>query len=154
MDSLPSGFLLLDSSVYIRAIRSRHFPPIFEQPTAVLRSILTVVVAAELYAGARSREDKKDLDTVCRRCRELGMLSCPPPEIWLLAGVLLERYARSYGSVRYADHFRDILIALEASRHGATLVTVNVRDFARWQRLLRASGYKLKIFDLAEVLDQ
>ncbi len=145
MNPLPSGLLLFDSSVYIRYIRSGWYPWLFETENLVLRTMLTVVVAAELYAGARSREDKKELDIVWRRHQYLGMLSCPPPETWLLAGVLLERYARLYGGLRYADHFRDILIALEASRHRATLVTENATDFLRWRRLLKRSGVNLEV---------
>jgi predicted nucleic acid-binding protein len=151
MNSLPSGPLLFDTCAYIRNIRFGCYPWLSNDEGLFLRTILTVVVAAELYAGARSSEDKKDLDTVCRRQQTLGMLSCPPSDTWFLAGVLLQRYARVYGDVRYADHFRDVLIALEAGRHDATLLTENARDFLRWGRLLRSAGRTLKVFDLRKL---
>jgi predicted nucleic acid-binding protein len=44
--------------------------------------------------------------------------------------------------------FRDILIALEAAKNAATLVTENARDFLRWQKLLRPTGRDLRLFDL------
>jgi hypothetical protein len=46
------------------------------------------------------------------------------------------------------DHLRDILIALEAAKNGATLVTENARDFLRWQKLLRSTGRDLRLCDL------
>jgi predicted nucleic acid-binding protein len=49
--------------------------------------------------------------------------------------------------MEFLRHFRDLLIALEAVRAGATAVTENVRDFARWQSLLLRAGRTLKLFD-------
>jgi len=46
-----------------------------------------------------------------------------------------------------ADHFRDGLIALEAAKQRATLVTENARDFSRWKMLLRATGRALVVLD-------
>jgi predicted nucleic acid-binding protein len=148
MNSPPSGLLLFDTCAYIRNIRFGSYAWLTDDDALFLRTVLTVVVAAELYAGARSSEDKKDLDTVCRRHQMLGMLSCPPSDTWVLAGVLLQRYARLHGDIRYADHFRDALIALEACRHDATVLTENARDFLRWGRLLRSAGKTLKVFEL------
>jgi hypothetical protein len=41
----------------------------------------------------------------------------------------------------------DLLIALEAAQAGATLVTENARDFARWKSLLASTGKTLKLFE-------
>jgi predicted nucleic acid-binding protein len=46
----------------------------------------------------------------------------------------------------FVRHFRDLLIALEAVRAGATLVTENARDFARWRSLLASTRKTLKLF--------
>jgi hypothetical protein len=43
--------------------------------------------------------------------------------------------------------FRDLLIATEAVSVGATLVTENARDFARWRLLLASAGRTLKVFN-------
>jgi hypothetical protein len=93
-------------------------------------------------------EDKHALDGLCGAHRALGNLSCPGEDLWLQAGTLLCRYARLHGELRPADHFRDVLIALEAVRSGATLMTENARDFQRWEALLRAAGHRLRVFDL------
>ncbi len=45
----------------------------------------------------------------------------------------------------------DLLIALEAAQAGATLVTENARDFARWKSLLASTRKTLKLFDPSRV---
>jgi predicted nucleic acid-binding protein len=47
----------------------------------------------------------------------------------------------------FASHFRDLLIASEAMRTEATLVTENSRDFARWKSLLASARRTLKLFN-------
>ena len=147
MKFLPAGKLLLDTSVYIRYAREGALGWIADDRAAIKRTVLTVVVAAELYAGVRHPEAKRHLDALCRGHRTLGTLSCPEPEVWVEAGRMLGRYARLYGSVRMADHCRDGLIALEAAKQRATLVTENARDFSRWKMLLRAKGRALVVLD-------
>lgn len=151
MISLPRGRLLFDTSAYIRYARESAFPWLSENQEVIRRSVLTVVVAAELYAGAKGADDQGRLDSLCQWHRALGTLSFPNADSWLQAGRLLERYARLYGTVRMVDHFRDILIALEAVKHGATLVTENARDFLRWRKLLRPSGRNLAVFNLQKL---
>ncbi len=148
MKALPGGKLLFDTSAYIRYLRDGAFLWISEDRNVIQRSILTVVVAAELYTGARYPEERDRLDRLCRGYRALGALSSPDADCWLQAGLLLGRYARLYGSVRMADHFRDVLIALETIKHRATLVTENALDFARWKKLLRSTRRDLRVFDL------
>ncbi len=151
MNAFPRGRLLFDTSAYVGQIRHQRYPWLARERGLFQRTILTVVVAAELYAGTRSRKDKRSLDALCRAHEALSLFSCPPREAWITAGMLLGRYRSAHGAVRFADHFRDVMIALEAARHAATLVTENARDFSRWQRLLRSSGQRLNIFDLAKI---
>jgi predicted nucleic acid-binding protein len=47
----------------------------------------------------------------------------------------------------FGRHFRDLLIAVEAARAGATLVTENVADFVRWRSLLASARKTLKLFN-------
>ena len=53
-----------------------------------------------------------------------------------------------------ADHFRDVLIALEAAEHHATLITENASDFLRWQKLFRSAGKGLAVFDLRKAREK
>ncbi len=149
MNSLPPGLLVFDASAYIRNIRLGAYAWLGTDERLFLRTVLTTVVASELYAGARSAEDKADLDILCKRHLAMATLSSPNQDSWISAGILLGRYARTHGALRFADHFRDVLIALEAVKNAATLVTENARDFARWRKLLRSAGQHLRVFNLA-----
>jgi len=148
MTRLPTGKLIFDTSVYVRHIREGSYSRIEDDNAVLKRSVLTAVVAAELYAGARSREEKDDLDALCQWHQRLGSLSSPATSAWLEAGQMVGRYARVYGGLRMADHFRDVLIALEAANNGACLVTENARDFLRWQKLFRSAGRDLMVCDV------
>lgn len=105
----------------------------------------------ELYAGARSREEKDDLNALCQWHGRLGRLCSPGASAWLEAGQMLGRYTRVYGRHRMAGHIRDALIALEAANNAASIVTENARDFHRWQKLLRATGQSLMVFDVRKL---
>ena len=148
MMRLPHGKLIFDTSVYIRHIREQSYGWIEDDVAVIRRTLLTVVIAAELYAGARSAEEKDHLDALCQWHQRLGTLCFPFATAWLEAGQMLGRYARVYGGLQMVNHFRDIHIALEAAKNGATLVTENARDFLRWQKLLRSTGHDLRLFDL------
>lgn len=147
MISLPSGPLLFDTGIYIRFNRGEDYLWLGDGPGIFNRTILTAVVAAELYAGTRDRREKRAVDELCRAHDALGNFSSPPATAWIEAGVLLRRARDTYGQIDFVHHFRDLLIALEAVRAGATLVTENARDFTRWRSLLASSRRILKLFD-------
>jgi predicted nucleic acid-binding protein len=112
MRPLPGGPVLFDTSAYIRQIRENAYPWLAQDVKLFRRTVLSAVVAAELYAGTQSVEDKRALDDLCGAHRALGKLSCPAQDTWLQAGTLLCRYARLHREFRLTDHFRDVLIAL------------------------------------------
>jgi len=148
VSAIPEGPVLFDTTAYIRQIREQAYPWLAQDRKLFQRTLLSVVVASELYAGTRSVEDKRALDGLCGAHRALGNLSCPGEDLWLQAGTLMRRYSRLHGGLRLSDHFRDALIALEAVKNGATLMAENTRDFQRWQGLLRSAGQRLRVFDL------
>ena len=104
------------------------------------------MVAAELYAGTRSQPEKRALDKLCQAHHALGHFSSPPASAWIDAGILLRRTRSTFGQMDLVRHFRDLLIASEAMRTGATLVTENCRDFARWKSILLSARKTLKLF--------
>src|SRR5580704_5078663 len=146
MVALPAGPLLFDTGIYIRLSRGEDYLWLREDPTVFHRTILTAVVAAELYAGTRDRREKRTLDELCRAHHALGHFSSPPAAAWIETGVLLCRARSAYGQIDFAHHFRDLLIAVEAVRARATLVTENARDFVRWRTLFASSRKTLKLF--------
>ena len=50
------------------------------------RTILSAVVAAELYAGTGERREKRTLDHLCQAHQALGHFSCPPASSWIETG--------------------------------------------------------------------
>lgn len=144
---LPDGPLLFDTGIYIRFSRGEDYPWLGQNASVFQRTILTAVVAAELYAGTRDRREKRALDQLCRAHYALGHFSSPAATTWVDAGLLLRRARTVFGNMDFVHHFRDLLIALEAVRAGATLVTENVGDFARWKSQLSSAGKTLKLFN-------
>jgi len=145
--SLPAGLLLFDTGIYIRSSRGEDYLWLGDDAQIFKRTILTAVVAAELYAGTRSQREKRALDNLCQLHNALGRFSSPSSAVWVETGVLLRRAKNSFGEMDFARHFRDLLIALEASRAGATLVTENFTDFVRWKTLLTFANKSLKLFN-------
>jgi len=149
MSSLPSGLLLFDTGIYIRFSRGEDYPWLGEDAQIFRRTILTAVVVGELYAGTRDRREKKELDDLCRAHQALGRFSSPPATAWIETGILLRRARSAFGqqTLSFVEHFRDLLIAVEAVRAGATLVTENVRHFAPWRSLFASAQKTLKLFN-------
>jgi len=152
MIPLPAGPLLFDTGIYIRYSRGEDYLWLGEDAGIFQRTILTAVVAAELYAGTHDRREKRAVDELCRAHHALGHFSSPPASAWIEAGILLRRARSAYGQIDFVHHFRDLLIAVEAVRARATLVTENAGDFARWRSLLASSRKILKLFHPSEAL--
>lgn len=146
MISLPPGPLLFDTGVYIRFNRGEDYFWLRDDLGIFQRTVLTAVVAAELYAGTHDRREKRAIDELCRAHDALGHFSSPPMAAWIETGILLRRARGAYGQIDFVHHFRDLLIAAEAVRARATLVTENARDFMRWKSLLASSRKVLKLF--------
>lgn len=144
---LPAGPLLFDTGIYIRFIRGENYFWLGEDARLFQRTILTAVVAAELYAGTRSSKEKRALDDLCQAHRALGHFSAPAITTWVDTGILLRRARSVLGQMNLVHHFRDLLIAGDATRADATVVTENVADFLRWKSLLAAARKTLKVFD-------
>lgn len=140
--------LLFDSSVLIPMIRGEAYEELFQRALRTGRARLSSVVMQELYAGARTRADKRNYDGINQAFVRRGYVVTPSHEDWTLSGVLLAQYQQRYGDVEPRDHINDLLIALGAVRAAAELMTENVTDMERWRKLLGRSG---KTFSLQAV---
>ena len=146
MSLLPGGALLFDTGIYIRFSRRERYQWLGEDNRVFQRTILSAVVAAELYAGTRDQREKRILDRLCQAHQALGHFCYPPASSWIETGNFLRRARGRFGHMDFVRHFRDLLIALEASRAHATLVTENLDDFERWKGLLQSASKTLKLF--------
>jgi|ERR1700686_3611055 predicted nucleic acid-binding protein len=123
---------LLDSSVYISAMRRGN-----EAVLALRRSSdnplwLSAVVLEELYAGASGRV-LHSLERMEREFDRMNRILVPNLGDWTEAGRVLARLAGKYGYEKIGQGrlANDALIAMSAARMGARVITVNERDFRK-----------------------
>ncbi len=123
---------LLDSSVYVSALRDRNAAAAVEKLTAEAVLWLSAVVLEELYAGTR----EADLGVIEQWERDLdkaGRILVPNLSDWIYAGKVLRRLADKYdyekiGRVRLTN---DALIAISAGRLNVRVITANEKDFRK-----------------------
>jgi predicted nucleic acid-binding protein len=129
-----SGDVLFDTNIYLHVLRSEAYARSHLERFARLapRTYLCSVVAAELYAGARTMSGIRLIDGLLAPYLRVGRVAFPNHHDWLDMG----KTAAEMGIVDRRSRFRvtaianDILIALSAKRVGAVVVTENVRDFS------------------------
>ncbi|MGH9324573.1 MAG: type II toxin-antitoxin system VapC family toxin [Vicinamibacteria bacterium] len=135
---------LFDTSILIPLIRGEAYEELFRRALRRGRARMSSVVIQELYAGARTAADKRDLDAIDRAFLNLGYMLTPDHADWVRAGVILARYQRRHGSLDPRKHINDLLILLCAVKGEADLVTENAADMERWGRLLnRGRGLRI-----------
>ncbi|MGZ8450368.1 MAG: type II toxin-antitoxin system VapC family toxin, partial [Candidatus Deferrimicrobiaceae bacterium] len=93
------------------------------------------VVLSELLRGAKKRTDRDFVEALSKR----SLLLTPSEKNWLDSGHLLSRISVEHGFLpgKLRDLHFDVLIALTASTHGATVVTSNRADFEMIRRYKR-----------------
>ncbi len=126
---------LLDSSVYIRAFREPEFGEEFRafHRGALPTLVLSAVVASEVLIGALTPERERAfrrgiLDPFQSRRR----LHVPTWGTWDRASAIDRRMRRRpafHSRLDRRSFFQDILIAASARDLGATVITLNTRDF-------------------------
>jgi predicted nucleic acid-binding protein len=116
MIPLLAGLLLFDTGIYIRLSRGEDYLWLGEDARVFKRTILTAVVAAELYAGTRDHRQKRVLDELCQAHRALGHFSPPPAAAWIDTGILLRRARSAFGQMDFVRH----LGMISASKQEAT----------------------------------
>jgi hypothetical protein len=65
---------------------------------------------------------------------------------WSVTGILLRRAQDRFEQMDFMRHFRDVLIALQATRAGARLVTENPGHFWRWKFVMAPGRKTLLVF--------
>jgi len=129
---MPAGRVVVDTNVYIMAIRQgRDGPAGVRLVEWFPRSYLVSVVSAELRAGARSRQARAEVEIFTAAFERVGRVVTPTAHSWNQAGDTLALIARARPDLGNAvlDLWNDTLIALSARQVGATVVSANVDDF-------------------------
>lgn len=124
--------VLLDSSVYVAALRGEDAILRLEQIAAGTILWISAVVLEELYAGAGWR-DREFVEHLERRFGQIEQILVPSLDDWVHAGKVLERLALKYDYEKIARGrlTNDALIAMSAARTGIRLITANEKDFRR-----------------------
>jgi predicted nucleic acid-binding protein len=141
--------ILLDTNVYLNAIRSapgaaffeRHFLP------AVFCTFLSSLVVEELYAGALDAPAVRLVERYVGPLERTGRVVTPAFRDWKDAGQLVARMTRTEPGrkSKLQELLNDILLALCARRIGADLYTYNRADF---ELLHRHKPFSLKVLRL------
>ena len=138
--------LLVDSSVFIAAARYKPYRDFVTAAARRGRLLVSSVVAMELYAGFKSQEARRAFTTLHLNLKRAGKIVVPQHEDFLLGGRVLFHLSQERGQLDFKDHFRDGLIAVSATRVGATVVTENRRNFELWRDGLARSGQRLDLY--------
>ncbi|MGH2452350.1 MAG: type II toxin-antitoxin system VapC family toxin [bacterium] len=125
-----------DTSIWIGFLRDGTAEGFVRRGLHARRLLLASVVAHELYLGVTDRVEKRELDRICAAFSVENLRVTPSFEDWSTAGVLLQRYGRLHGAIEARTLLNDVLIVLCAAAHRAVLVTWNVRDMDRWNKML------------------
>ncbi len=130
---------VLDSSVWITFLRQGTAKAFVRRTMRSGTIRFPSVVAHELYAGTATASDKQDLDRIRNAFFVAGLTLNPTFDDWCSAGIMLERYARMHGRIDPWRHLGDVLVVLSAAQVGGTVVTWNVSDMRKWNRMLPAT---------------
>jgi len=122
---------MVDTSIIIGYLRYGRYRDFLHNLLRDGRLLLPGPVLGELYAGASTLEDLRDIETI-RRSLGAGVVATDQ-EQWVLAGRCLAGYAKRFGGIRPRDHLVDAVVAAAAALFKAVLVTENLTDMARWR---------------------
>lgn len=136
---------IFDTSVLIPWLRNKSYDNLVTASFESHRFLLCTVVWMELYAGTRSKNDKRDLDRILQSLSDIGRIVSPCQEDFYLAGQIIAYYARKYGAIQPRDHANDILVTLCAWRAKVELITENREHMETWQNILKRSNKRLDL---------
>jgi predicted nucleic acid-binding protein len=124
--------VLLDSSIYVSALRSEGAAVAVERLTAGTRLWLSAVVLEELYAGAHELQ-RGVVEQWQRDFDEVGRILVPNLSDWVDAGKVLRSLADEYDyeKIGRGRLTNDALIAMSAARRGIRVITSSEKDFRR-----------------------
>lgn len=123
---------LLDTSIYISALRRRNDAALVLRQLGNAPLWLSSVVLEELYAGAADG-DRHVVERLERDFDKAKRILVPNLTDWTQTGKALARLASKYhyDQIGQGRLTNDALIAMSAGRMGITVITTNERDFSR-----------------------
>ena len=122
--------VIFDTSIFIDHLRTNKHVDRFQNLSGLIRN--SSVVLSELARGATH---ESELDFVSILAKNHPILT-PTERNWLESGSLLYRMRedKGFSPGKLRDLHFDVLIALTARNHGATVITSNQADFEQIRR--------------------
>ena len=120
-----SGFVILDTSVFVDHLRTGCHKERMESLTGLIRT--SAVVLAELRRGTTKPAERAFL----QQLEKNHPILTPSEKNWLESGQILGRIHADTGFLpgKLRDLHFDVLIALTARSYGARLITSSAADF-------------------------
>jgi predicted nucleic acid-binding protein len=131
--------VIFDSSIFVDDLRTGCHAQRFASLDDLVRT--SAVVLAELWRGATTKAEQLFLRTLERKYP----IFSPTEKNWLESGQLLLKMQHDLGfeGRKLRDLHFDVLIALTALSHGATLITSNRADF---ETICAYRDFKLEVW--------
>src|SRR5262245_10745206 len=127
---------ILDTSIYVGHWEAGLYGDVLDDVRKAFVVRQSSVVLSELRRGARTREARRLVDALHRLAR---IQWAPTAADWWEAGRLIRDIGndQDWDRSKRRDFQNDVLIALTARHHGATVVTANRVDFELLAQALR-----------------
>ena len=138
-----AGLWVVDTSIVVGYLRAGRYGEFLRREIKRGAVVLPGVVLCELHAGAMTREDRADVESLRRALGE-RVVGADVGD-WVLAGRCLTRYAGRWGRIKPRDHLADVLVAATAARLHATVAAEDVRGMMRWAWALRRLGGRIAV---------
>jgi predicted nucleic acid-binding protein len=125
--------VVIDTNIYIDWLNEGRYEDIIFQRGAVKH--LSAVVLMELLAGAFSAKDRRLIRDITLPFAKANRMVTPTVSIYEEAGDVLRRLQQVHGYSMSKAYglVNDVLIAISARSIGASVITLNERDFAAIQ---------------------
>jgi predicted nucleic acid-binding protein len=122
---MVNRIIMFDTSIFIDHLRANKHADHFQNLSGLIRN--SSVVLSELARGATH---ESELDFVSILTKNHPILT-PTEKNWLESGLLLYRMheEKGFSPGKLRDLHFDVLIALSARNHGATVITSDKADF-------------------------
>jgi len=136
---MANRVVIFDTSIFIDHLRTNKHVDHFQNLRGLIRN--SSVVLSELARGATN---ESELDFVSTLAKNHPILT-PTERNWLESGSLLYRMRedKGFSPAKLRELHFDVLIALTARNHGATIITSNKADF---EQIKHYEDFRLEIW--------
>lgn len=128
--------VMFDTNIYISWIREQKYGDLMLKQGTV--KYISVIVLMELWAGARTKQASRLMETLQRPYLKAGRVIPMTLKNYIAAGQIISDLPLSYKNmIKKSDFINDIQIALTAASIGAVFYTNNEAHFKIIKSMLK-----------------